>query len=191
MKKMVICAIIIALIVIGILINYKNGNGTNNENFSQNIENDNGEEIVKEKEVEQIEEQEEKIEDDSKLEESEENMDNTIKVIIENKTYIANLEQNETVKDFLNMLPQEFEMEELHGNEKYIYLDTILPTNSYNPKHIEAGDIMLFGNNCLVVFYKSFDTTYSYTKIGHIENFDDLGNKDIKVKFEKKKIAII
>ena len=185
MKKMVICAIIIALIVIGILINYKNGNGTNNENFSKNIEKDNGEEIVKEKEEEQIEEQEEKIEDDSKLEESEENMDNTIKVIIENKTYIANLEQNETVKDFLNMLPQEFEMEELHGNEKYIYLDTILPTNSYNPKHIEAGDIMLFGNNCLVVFYKSFDTTYSYTKIGHIENFDDLGNKDIKVKFEK------
>ena len=185
MKKMVICAIIIALIVIGILINYKNGNGTNNENFSQNIENDNGEEIVKEKEVEQIEEQEEKIEDDSKLEESEENMDNTIKVIIENKTYIANLEQNETVKDFLNMLPQEFEMEELHGNEKYIYLDTILPTNSYNPKHIEAGDIMLFCFFFLVVFYKSFDTTYSYTKIGHIENFDDLGNKDIKVKFEK------
>ena len=40
-------------------------------------------------------------------------------------------------------------------------------------------------NNCLVVFYKSFDTSYSYTKIGHIENFEDLGNKNVTIKFEK------
>ena len=167
MKKIVICAIIVALIVIGILINNKNSD----ELISQNPEKD------------IVEEQTE--EPNSKVEESEDNMDNTIKVIIENKSYVANLEQNETVKEFLNMLPQEFDMSDLHGNEKYIYLDTKLPTNSYNPKRIEAGDIMLFGNDCLVVFYKSFDTTYSYTKIGHIENFDDLGSRDIKIKFEK------
>ena len=175
MKKIVICAIIVALIVIGILINNKNSD----ELISQNPEKDIVEEQIKEKVEEQTEEP------NSKVEESEDNMDNTIKVIIENKSYVANLEQNETVKEFLNMLPQEFDMSDLHGNEKYIYLDTKLPTNSYNPKRIEAGDLMLFGNDCLVVFYKSFDTTYSYTKIGHIENFDDLGNKDIKVKFEK------
>ena len=167
MKKIVICAIIVALIVIGILINNKNSD----ELISQNPEKD------------IVEEQTE--EPNSKVEESEDNMDNTIKVIIENKSYVANLEQNETVKEFLNMFPQEFDMSDLHGNEKYIYLDTKLPTNSYNPKRIEAGDIMLFGNDCLVVFYKSFDTTYSYTKIGHIENFDDLGSRDIKIKFEK------
>ena len=44
---------------------------------------------------------------------------------------------------------------------------------------------MLYGNNCLVVFYKSFETSYSYTKIGHIENFEDLGNNDITIIFEK------
>ena len=44
---------------------------------------------------------------------------------------------------------------------------------------------MLFGNNCLVIFYESFDTTYSYTKIGHIDNLDNLENGNIKVKFEK------
>lgn len=175
MKKIVICAIIVALIVIGILINNKNSD----ELISQNPEKDIVEEQIKEKVEEQTEEP------NSKVEESEDNMDNTIKVIIENKSYVANLEQNETVKEFLNMLPQEFDMSDLHGNEKYIYLDTKLPTNSYNPKRIEAGDIMLFGNDCLVVFYKSFDTTYSYTKIGHIENFDDLGSRDIKIKFEK------
>ena len=44
---------------------------------------------------------------------------------------------------------------------------------------------MLYGNNCLVVFYKSFDTSYSYTKIGHIENLPDLEDKNIIIKFEK------
>ena len=83
------------------------------------------------------------------------------------------------------MLPLELNMSELNGNEKYIYLDITLPTNSSNPKHIDSGDVMLYGNNCLVIFYKSFDTSYSYTKIGHIDNLDDLGNASITVRFEK------
>jgi hypothetical protein len=44
---------------------------------------------------------------------------------------------------------------------------------------------MLYGNNCLVVFYKSFDTSYSYTKIGHIESLNELENKNVLIKFEK------
>ena len=92
---------------------------------------------------------------------------------------------NTNAKIIIKLLPQEFKMNELNGNEKYIYLDTILPTDSYKPNHIEAGDIMLFGDNCLVVFYKSFDTSYSYTKIGHIDNFPELSNDDINIKFEK------
>ena len=76
-------------------------------------------------------------------------------------------------------------MNELNGNEKYVYLNNSLPTNSYNPKRINSGDIMLYGNNCLVIFYESFDTSYSYTRIGHIDNLPDLGNENIIVKFEK------
>lgn len=116
--------------------------------------------------------------------ESENKLISNIKVIIDGKNYNAILEENETAQSFVNMLPVEYNMNELNGNEKYIYLDNALPTNSYNPKHIEAGDIMLYGNNCLVVFYKSFDTSYSYTKIGHIEDLSDLGNGNIIIKFE-------
>ena len=108
-----------------------------------------------------------------------------IKVIINGKTYSAKIEDNETGQSFTNMMPQEYKMSELNGNEKYIYLDNDLPTNSYKPKHIESGDIMLYGNNCLVVFYKSFDTSYSYTKIGHIEDLPDLGNGNIIIRFEQ------
>ena len=115
--------------------------------------------------------------------ESENKMSFNIKAVIDNETYNAKLEENETAQAFMNMLPQEYNMNELNGNEKYIYLDNTFPTNSYNPKHIEKGDIMLYGNNCLVVFYKSFDTSYSYTKIGHIENLQDLENKNVTIKF--------
>ena len=111
--------------------------------------------------------------------------DSNMIVIINDKEYKVDLENNETVKSFLNILPKEFNMSELNGNEKYVYMDESLPTNSSNPKHINRGDIMLYGDNCLVIFYKSFDTNYSYTKIGHISNLEDLGNNNIKVQFKE------
>lgn len=109
----------------------------------------------------------------------------TMKITINSKTYPVHLEENETTKELLKLLPLELEMNELNGNEKYTYLNTSLPTNSKNPKEINKGDIYLFGDNCLVLFYKSFKTSYSYTKIGYIDNLEDFGNENIQVRIEK------
>lgn len=138
---------------------------TSNENYTNTVNNESNKNIVNN--------------------ESENNMVSNIKVIVNGKTYNAKIEENKTAQTLVNMLPLELNMSELNGNEKYIYLDITLPTNSYSPKHIEVGDIMLYGNDCLVIFYKSFDTPYSYTKIGHIDSFEDLGSKNVVVKFEK------
>ena len=108
-----------------------------------------------------------------------------IKVIINEQSYILKVENNKTSEEFINLLPQEFTMNELNDNEKYVYMNNSLTTNSYNPKHIEKGDVMLFGDNCLVIFYKSFDTSYSYTKIGHIDDLPDLGSGSVIVSFNK------
>ena len=108
-----------------------------------------------------------------------------VKIKINNKEYTLNLEDNVTTKSFVNLLPNEYTMKELNGNEKYIYLDNTLPIDPISPKHINKGDVMLYSNNCLVIFYKSFDTSYSYTKIGHIDNLDDLGSSDVTVKIYK------
>ena len=109
---------------------------------------------------------------------------NSVKVIIEKKEYTINLENNSTAKSFANMLPQELTMSELNGNEKYVYLDNTLPENSSSIKKVIAGDVMLYGNNCLVILYKSFNTLYSYTKIGHIDNLPDLNGDRITVLFK-------
>ncbi|WP_215695212.1 cyclophilin-like fold protein [Clostridium sp. MCC353] len=45
-----------------------------------------------------------------------------------------------------------------------------LPTASESIGAIHAGDLMLFGSDCLVLFYKDFETAYSYTRIGRLEN---------------------
>ena len=118
--------------------------------------------------------------------EKENNTVNNINISINGKIYNAILEDNETVKEFLKLVPQEFKMNELNGNEKFVYMNTTLPTNAINPKHINKGDIMLYGDDCLVIFYKSFTTSYSYTKMGHIDYLGDLDSNNVVVSLEVK-----
>lgn len=97
-----------------------------------------------------------------------------VTVSIDDYHFSAVLYDNAYSKAFSMMLPITLEMNDLNGNEKYYYLDNTLPTASENPKQIKSGDIMLYGDNCLVLFYKSFSSSYSYTKLGYIEDTRNL-----------------
>lgn len=99
------------------------------------------------------------------------NIDTTsMKIIIGDAVFTAILNNNATVKAFKSKLPITLKMKELNGNEKYVELPENLPNNAVNPGTIQSGDIMLYGSNILVLFYKSFSTPYNYTRIGRIEN---------------------
>lgn len=112
----------------------------------------------------------------------------TMKITIGTKVFTATLQDNETAKDFKATLPISFTMTELNGNEKYAELLKNLPAHASNPGTIKSGDLMLYGSHTLVLFYETFSTNYSYTKIGSIDNVsglkDALGAGNVMVKFE-------
>jgi len=111
-----------------------------------------------------------------------------LRVIIGDKTYTATLADNATAQAFKNLLPLTLNMSELNGNEKYNYLSTSLPHNASCPGTINAGDIMLYGSSCVVLFYETFSTSYSYTRIGSIDDpaglASALGSGGATVRFE-------
>ena len=113
-----------------------------------------------------------------------------INVIVGDKTFTASLADNATAEAFRALLPLTLNMNELNGNEKYNYLSTSLPSAAANPGTIHAGDIMLYGSSCVVLFYETFNTSYSYTRIGAIDNpaglAQALGTGNVTVKFELK-----
>ena len=114
----------------------------------------------------------------------------SMKITIGNKEFTATLYDTEAAQAFAKLLPLTLDMSELNGNEKYNYMSTTLPTKTENVGKINAGDIMLYGNNCIVLFYKSFSTPYSYTKIGKIDNVTGLqqavGSGSVTVTFQAK-----
>lgn len=112
----------------------------------------------------------------------------TMKITIGTSVFTATFYDNATATAFKSMLPITINMSELNGNEKYFYFSNTLPTNASPGGTIQNGDLMLYGNNCLVLFYESFNTSYSYSRIGKITNTTGLtnavGNGNVEVKFE-------
>ena len=151
MKKKVLLGVLIVIIILVVtlvVINLKDGNNDTNQDREINTS--------------------EEIDGDD--------LSMKINLSINGNDFIATLEDNETTRELLNSLPLEVSMSELNGNEKYYYFDESLPTNSYRPGSISTGDIMLYGSDCLVIFYENFDTPYSYTRLGKIDNVDNLKN---------------
>jgi hypothetical protein len=111
-----------------------------------------------------------------------------IKIKVNSQTFTASLLDNKSVKAFKEMLPLTMKMTELNGNEKYFDLPSSLPTNSYNPQTIKNGDLMLYGSKTIVLFYKSFSTPYSYTRLGSLDDVTGLttalGSGNVTVTFE-------
>ena len=94
----------------------------------------------------------------------------TINLKIANHTFTITLADNETAKAFKAKLPMTITMHDLNNNEKYYNMPDNLPTASYRPDKIQTGDLMLYGSNCIVLFYKTFTNSYNYTRIGKVDN---------------------
>ena len=117
----------------------------------------------------------------------EENTMPAVNIQVGNKNFTATLYDNDTARALLEKLPLTLNMDELNGNEKFFFFSEKFPANSERVGNIRAGDLMLYGSDCLVLFYKSFSTSYSYTRLGYMEDAaglaEALGNGSTEVTF--------
>lgn len=98
----------------------------------------------------------------------------TIKMNINGQQFYVRLHDNPAAKAFVDTLPLQLGMDELNGNEKFADLPHALPTSPVHPGSIQAGDLMLYGKQTLVLFYSSFESSYRYTPIGKVINPESL-----------------
>ncbi|RYG35754.1 hypothetical protein EON81_11815 [bacterium] len=110
-----------------------------------------------------------------------------MKIKIGSETFSATLENTPAAKEFKGRLPLSLKMAELNGNEKHVELPKALTTDSRQPGTIREGDLLLYGDRTLVLFYKTFKSPYSYTRLGKVDDSTglaaSLGSGDVEVTF--------
>ncbi len=101
--------------------------------------------------------------------------------------FAITLEDSPTTRELAARLPLSLNMSDLNDNEKHVTLQRPLPTQTYRPGTIHNGDVLLYGADSLVVFYKTFNSSYSYTRLGRVDNpaalSQALGRGDVGVTF--------
>lgn len=92
-----------------------------------------------------------------------------MKLTVGNATFTVTLAANAAATAFKALLPLTLRMSDFNRNEKVGGLPRSLPTEASTPGTIHTGDLMLYGSSSLVLFYETFSTGYSYTRIGTVD----------------------
>ena len=103
-------------------------------------------------------------------------MPETIKIIVSGKTLSVKIEDNEATKALVAALSEAsitYEANDYGGFEKVGSLGRTLPTSDTQIT-TQAGDVILYSGNQIVLFYGS--NTWSYTRLGKMqyESLDEL-----------------
>lgn len=118
---------------------------------------------------------------------TEENTVTNMSVQVGDVVFSAILEENEAVSALVEMMresPVVIQMSDYSGFEKVGPLGVSLPASN-SQTTTQAGDIVLYNGNQIVIFYDS--NSWSYTRLGHIDDLtgweEALGRGDVTVIF--------
>lgn len=117
----------------------------------------------------------------------EENTEMRMNVQVNGNNFTATLEENAAVDALVAMMeqgPVTIQMSDYSGFEKVGALGTSLPASNQQTT-TQAGDIVLYQGDQIVMFYGS--NSWSYTRLGHIDDLtgwtEALGSGDVTVTF--------
>lgn len=100
----------------------------------------------------------------------------SVTLTIKNEEFALNLEENEATRALVEKLrerPLTISFDDYGGFEKVGSLGFSLPRND-SSMTTYPGDVVLYNGNNIVIFYGS--NSWSYTKLGHIDDVDRLTN---------------
>lgn len=105
------------------------------------------------------------------------------------RRFVFTLADTAAARAFAARLPLTLDMQDLNANEKKYDLPDSLPTDTIRPGTIRTGDLLLWGSRTVVVFYETFNSPYSYTRLGRMNDptglAQALGRRDVRVVFSK------
>lgn len=105
------------------------------------------------------------------------------------RRFAITLADNETARTFATRCPLTLDMAELNGNEKHAELSQALPADASRPGTIHSGDLMLYGSSTVVVFYRTFRSSYAYTPLARVDDpvglGQELGQGSVQVTFSQ------
>ena len=108
---------------------------------------------------------------------------------IGDKTFPIQFKDTSVSSELKAKFPFTIKMNNLNGNEVYYNFDQTFTTNTKSVNTINIGDIYLYQSNCLVLFYKTFSTSYSYSEIGSLTSTEGLaeaiGSQNITISWCK------
>ena len=178
MKKKIIifiCIIILFLIIAGSFVLLNNSSNKNENNGNQKV-------------TENIQVENTSTENASNIEKEVKSM----KVIINNKEYDVELDNNATTNDILNNLPLELDIQRYAGHEYYDELPFKPVFDENRTSNIKAGHIYYWdGWNAFVINFEDYDITpYKVVHIGEIKDNSVIellenGDNNISIKVEK------
>jgi len=93
-----------------------------------------------------------------------------MQLTVGNRRFTLTVADTDAARAFVSQLPLTLDMPDLHSNEKHAKLPKALPANAIRPGTISNGDLMLYGSDTLVLFYLGFESAYSYTRLGRVDD---------------------
>ena len=113
----------------------------------------------------------------------------SVEVVVNNKSFTLDLDDNKTAQSFLELLPIELATDDVNCNEKFCLIANPITSQPKKFCQLESGALLLFQTHALTFIYEDCESCYRFSKIGQIRNLEgfkeSMSGKHVLISFEE------